>query len=146
MRFPASREDAPQAHPRRPCAAIHELLSEPCILGAGGRNVFASRSDRYPTITPDELGASNPDVVLLSTEPFPFKPSHADEIAAASGLPPARFRIVDGELLSWHGSRTPAGIDYAEQVMLGRAWRKNLGSDFQGDFQEGQSPLKNQGL
>jgi hypothetical protein len=28
-----------------------------------------------------------------------------------------RFEIVDGELLSWHGSRTPAGIDYAEQVV-----------------------------
>jgi len=132
---------------RDPLMTVNADTFVSALLGdAGGRNVFASRSDRYPTITPDELGASNPDVVLLSTEPFPFKPSHADEIAAASGLPPARFRIVDGELLSWHGSRTPAGIDYAEQVMLGRAWRKNLGSDFQGDFQEGQSPLKNQGL
>ena len=28
-----------------------------------------------------------------------------------------RIQIVDGELLSWHGSRTPAGIDYAERVI-----------------------------
>ena len=55
--------------------------------------------------------------MLLSSEPFPFKQSHADELAALTGLPRERFVLVDGELLSWHGSRTPAGIDYAEQVM-----------------------------
>ena len=83
-------------------------------------NVFAARAERYPTITPEELSAAKPDVVLLSTEPFPFKPSHADELAELSGLPRERFQIVDGELLSWHGSRTPAGIDYAEQVIAER--------------------------
>jgi ABC-type Fe3+-hydroxamate transport system substrate-binding protein len=87
------------------------------LTDAGGRNVFASQSDRYPTITPEQLSAADPHVVLLSTEPFPFKPSHADELATVSGLPRDRFRIVDGEMLSWHGSRTPNGIDYAEQVI-----------------------------
>ena len=88
------------------------------LADAGGQNVFASYVDRYPTITPDELAAADPHVVLLSTEPFPFKPSHADELALRSGVSRDRFQIVDGELLSWHGSRTPAGIDYAEQVIL----------------------------
>lgn len=88
------------------------------LLGdAGGRNVFASRPDRYPAISADDLRVANPDVVMLSTEPFPFKDTHADELAAASGIARERFQIVDGELLSWHGSRTPAGIDYAEQVI-----------------------------
>jgi len=88
------------------------------LLGdAGGRNVFASHADRYPVISADDLRAADPDVILLSTEPFPFKPSHADELAAASGIRRERFQIVDGELLSWHGSRTPAGIDYSEQVI-----------------------------
>lgn len=91
---------------------VSALLSD-----AGGRNVFGSLADRYPTITPNELGAADPDVVLLSTEPFPFKPSHADELARLSGIPRDRFQIVDGELVSWHGSRTPAGIDYAEEVI-----------------------------
>ena len=87
------------------------------LTDAGGENVFGASSARYPIITDVELGAAEPDVVLLSTEPFPFKPAHADEIASASGIPRERFEIVDGELLSWHGSRTPAGIDYAEQVI-----------------------------
>jgi ABC-type Fe3+-hydroxamate transport system substrate-binding protein len=89
------------------------------LTDAGGENVFAERADRYPTITPEELGAANPDVVLLSTEPFPFKPSHGDELAKRSGVPRERIQIVDGEMLSWHGSRTPAGIDYAERVVAG---------------------------
>jgi ABC-type Fe3+-hydroxamate transport system substrate-binding protein len=86
------------------------------LADAGGGNVFANEATRYPTITADALRAADPDIVLLSTEPFPFKPSHADELATATGIPRDRFEIVDGELLSWHGSRTPAGIDYAEQV------------------------------
>lgn len=84
---------------------------------AGGENVFAALTDRYPTIAPEALAAADPALVLLSSEPFPFAAKHADELAARSGLPRARFRLVDGELLSWHGSRTPAGIDYAESVV-----------------------------
>jgi iron complex transport system substrate-binding protein len=84
----------------------------------GGVNVFADHPERYPTVTPEVLVASDPDVVLLSSEPFPFKEKHADELVAATGLPRERMQFVDGEYLSWHGSRTPDGIDYAEQVIL----------------------------
>lgn len=87
------------------------------LTDAGGENVFASQLSRYPAITDADLSAAAPDVVLLSTEPFPFRPAHADELSSASGIPRDRFDIVDGELLSWHGSRTPAGIDYAEAVI-----------------------------
>jgi len=87
------------------------------LADAGGQNVFANHVDRYPTITPDDLRAANPDVVLMSTEPFQFKPAHADELARASGISRDAFQIVDGEMLSWHGSRTPAGIDYAAAVI-----------------------------
>ena len=88
------------------------------LTDAGGVNVFGDRSARYPSITELELQAAKPDVVLLSTEPFPFKPTHADELSSASGIARDRFEIVDGELLSWHGSRTPAGVDYAEDVIV----------------------------
>jgi len=86
---------------------------------AGGVNVFATRDVRYPTVTPEELAAAEPARVLLSSEPFPFADRHADELAALTGLPRDRFRLVDGELLSWHGSRTAAGIDYAGALMAG---------------------------
>jgi ABC-type Fe3+-hydroxamate transport system substrate-binding protein len=83
----------------------------------GGMNVFADHPERYPTVTAEEIAAADPDVVLLSTEPFPFKEKHAEELAVATGLPRARMQLVDGEYLTWHGSRTPDGIDYAERVI-----------------------------
>jgi iron complex transport system substrate-binding protein len=84
----------------------------------GGVNVFADHPERYPTVTPEELAAADPDVVLLSSEPFPFKEKHAEELAAATGLARERMELVDGEYLTWHGSRTPDGIDYAERVIV----------------------------
>jgi hypothetical protein len=55
--------------------------------------------------------------VLLPTEPFPFLEKHVDEVAILSRLPRDRFRLADGDLLSWDGSRTPRGIDYAESLL-----------------------------
>ncbi len=86
----------------------------------GGQNVFGSWDTRYPTITAEELHTADPLVVLLPNEPFPFQGKHAEELASLSRLPRDRFRLVDGEMLSWHGSRTPRGIDYAESVLRGR--------------------------
>ena len=103
---------------REPWMTVNADTFVSALLGdAGGRNAFASASDRYPSITLSDLATASPDVVLLSTEPFPFQPKHADELARLTGLDRDRFEIVDGEMLSWHGSRTPAGIDYAEQVI-----------------------------
>ncbi len=84
---------------------------------AGGDNVFATLAERYPEVTLAELAAAAPEHVLMSSEPYPFADKHADELAAATGLPRERFRRVDGELLSWHGARTPAGIDYADALL-----------------------------
>jgi ABC-type Fe3+-hydroxamate transport system substrate-binding protein len=98
-------------------AAGRDTYAHALLAQAGGFNVFAGRSERYPEIDPVALGAAAPRLVLLGTEPFPFQRGHAAELAAASGLPLAGFRIADGELLSWHGSRTPKGIDYAARLV-----------------------------
>ena len=97
---------------------VHALLSQ-----AGGVNVFGGRAERYPEITVEDLAVTNPDRVLLSSEPFPFRERHALELAGSSGLPRERFQLVDGEYLSWHGSRTPDGVDYAESVLTGETER-----------------------
>ncbi|MCZ6598050.1 MAG: helical backbone metal receptor [Planctomycetota bacterium] len=96
----------------------HDLLAQ-----AGGVNVFAAKPERYPEVALDELRESDPELVLLGTEPFPFEQKHADELAEEAGLPRERFRVADGEYLSWHGSRTPDGIDYAEDLIRAAAGR-----------------------
>jgi len=92
----------------------HALLSN-----AGGENVFGDRAERYPEINLEELREADPDVILLSTEPFPFKSHDAVDLSVEISIHMDRIFIADGERLSWHGSRTPKGIDYAEALMAG---------------------------
>ena len=69
----------------------------------------AFEADRYPEIDANSLIEAKPDVILLSSEPYPFKEKHIAEFTAL--LPSAIIKIVDGELFSWYGSRllnTPA--------------------------------------
>lgn len=69
---------------------------------AGFKNVFAGR-DRYPTVSQEALEAAQPDCLLLSSEPFPFREKHLTELAQV--CPTAVIRLVDGEAFSWYGSR-----------------------------------------
>lgn len=75
---------------------INEMLSI-----AGFKNLI--QTSRYPEVKPEALQLLNPDYLLLSSEPFPFKEKHLDFFKAL--LPNANIRIVDGELFSWYGSR-----------------------------------------
>jgi ABC-type Fe3+-hydroxamate transport system substrate-binding protein len=76
---------------------IHTMLET-----AGFRNVFANRT-RYPAITPADLQTAQPDLIFLSSEPFPFSEKHIDEFRTI--CPSAKILIVDGEVFSWYGSR-----------------------------------------
>ncbi len=103
---------------RKPWMAVNgDTFAHALLELAGGDNVFADSEERYPAIELHELSTAAPDLVLLCTEPFPFKDKHIDELVEATGLPRTAFRIADGEYLSWHGSRTPGGIDYAERLI-----------------------------
>lgn len=88
---------------------------------AGGANAFGGEAERYPAFPVAELEMRGPDRVLLASEPFPFGETHVAELVQLTGWARERFALVDGELLSWHGSRTPRGIDYAEAVIRGVA-------------------------
>ena len=68
----------------------------------GLQNVFA-HTKRYPEITIEQLKAENCQLVLLSSEPYPFKQKHIDELQQQ--LPDAKVILVDGEMFSWYGSR-----------------------------------------
>ncbi len=103
---------------RKPWMSVNaDTFASALLTQAGGRNVFADEPARYPGIDVERLKRADPDVVFLCTEPFPFEAKHRDELARATGFERERFVIADGEYLSWHGSRTPAGIDYAERLI-----------------------------
>lgn len=69
---------------------------------AGFVNVLKDQK-RYPQLTVDEIKSLNPDVILLSSEPFPFKQKHAAELMQLTGI--EHIKLVDGEIFSWYGSR-----------------------------------------
>ncbi len=70
---------------------------------------------RYPEVTREMLVKANPDVVFLSSEPYPFKEKHIDEFSEL--LPHAKVKVVDGELFSWYGSRLLRSPQYFEKLM-----------------------------
>jgi len=91
---------------RRPWMACGgDTFTSRLLAELGGINVFASAKDRFPELDPSDLRQADPDVVLLSSEPFPFKERHRDELVDLTGLPAERFRFVDGQLGTWHGVR-----------------------------------------
>ncbi len=75
----------------------------------GWTNVFADRL-RYPEIKLEELCNESVDIILLSSEPYPFREFHFVEIKAI--LPGVEVKLVDGEMFSWYGSRMRLAVDY----------------------------------
>jgi ABC-type Fe3+-hydroxamate transport system substrate-binding protein len=76
---------------------------------AGLENIFAEKR-RYPQICLEEIKKKKCEWILLSSEPYPFKQKHKEEIQIQ--LPGIRVELVDGEMFSWYGSRMLKSIDY----------------------------------
>lgn len=97
---------------------INNLLGRCCF-----ENVFEhtqyfheqKQSYRYPEIKVNELSDANPDLILLSSEPFPFGEKHIAQFKAI--CPAADVKIVDGEMFSWYGSRMLQAVDYFKTLL-----------------------------
>lgn len=87
---------------------IHDMLAR-----AGFENVFGQQQ-RYPEITVMDMQVAKPDIVLLSSEPYPFKKKHIAELKTL--LPNIPIVLVDGEMFSWYGSRMLPAITYFNQL------------------------------
>jgi ABC-type Fe3+-hydroxamate transport system substrate-binding protein len=97
---------------------------------AGGANVFADRSrrypldadlgaasaedpgvrdTRYPRVTAEEVLQAAPDLILLPSEPYAFHEEDGARLRSLLAETPAvrngRVLPVDGSLLTWHGTR-----------------------------------------
>ncbi len=76
---------------------INDILSK-----AGLKNIFEDNK-RYPEITIADLQVAHCQLLLLSSEPYPFKQQHIDELQQQ--LPGTVILLADGEMFSWYGSR-----------------------------------------
>ena len=72
------------------------------MLEKAGFNNLINQS-RYPEIDLKEIVKLNPEFLLLSSEPYPFKENHI--LFFQEKLPKTKIKIVDGEMFSWYGSR-----------------------------------------
>jgi ABC-type Fe3+-hydroxamate transport system substrate-binding protein len=70
---------------------------------------------RYPAFDWNDPSLSDVDLVLLSSEPYRFLPEHAHALSAEIGKP---VLWVDGEMLSWYGSRSISGVEYLTKLVI----------------------------
>jgi ABC-type Fe3+-hydroxamate transport system substrate-binding protein len=82
---------------------------------AGFENVFHDKQ-RYPKTSIEQLNELSFEYLFLSSEPFPFKQKHVDELQEL--LPYKKIILVDGEIFSWYGSRLLKAPAYFKQLQL----------------------------
>ncbi|MBN9380712.1 MAG: ABC transporter substrate-binding protein [Chitinophagaceae bacterium] len=111
--------------PSRPLRTAYFIWKDPWMAAGGNTfiqhmlercglvNVFSDR-DRYPIVQPEELLQKDCELVLLSSEPYPFREKHVAEITPI--IPSAAIRLVDGEMFSWYGSRLLKSPAYFRQL------------------------------
>jgi ABC-type Fe3+-hydroxamate transport system substrate-binding protein len=76
---------------------IHDMMQR-----IGFEN-YCKNQTRYPEIEVQNIDNQMIDLVLLSSEPFPFKEKHIKELQLL--FPKSEVKLVDGEFFSWYGSR-----------------------------------------
>ncbi|WP_299115002.1 ABC transporter substrate-binding protein [uncultured Winogradskyella sp.] len=85
------------------------------LAEAGFENVFKTES-RYPEVSLNHSKLKEAEVIMLSSEPFPFKEKHIAELK--NSFPKKEIILVDGELFSWYGSRLKYAYKYFETLSV----------------------------
>ncbi len=87
-------------------AAGKNTFIDDMLLKCGFQNF--TLENRYPEVNFDLT--RSPDIIYLSSEPYPFKEIHIKELQAL--YPKSIIKLVDGEMFSWYGSRLLEAPDY----------------------------------
>ncbi|MBM3185868.1 MAG: ABC transporter substrate-binding protein [Bacteroidetes bacterium] len=67
---------------------------------------------RYPNL--NDLPNTNPDLIFLSSEPYPFTNQHIEKYQNL--FPNSNIILVDGEMFSWYGSRMLEAVSYFKNL------------------------------
>lgn len=82
------------------------------------RNIYDKNpetSERYPEIELEKMQFEhNPDLILLSSEPFPFQED--DVLVIRQFTHNAKIILVDGEMFSWYGTRLLKAFEYFKKL------------------------------
>jgi ABC-type Fe3+-hydroxamate transport system substrate-binding protein len=95
-----------------PGTFIHSMLEKIGLI-----NIISD--PRYPKLSDEEIRSLNPELVFLSSEPFPFQDKHIEEVRKM--LPASKILLVDGEMFSWYGSRLLGAPAYLNSLPLDRS-------------------------
>ncbi len=85
------------------------------LFHAGFKNIFCHQN-RYPEVTIEEIRLENCQVLFLSSEPYPFKQKHIDELQEL--LPNTKIMLADGECFSWYGSHLLQAPAYFQKLQV----------------------------
>jgi len=88
---------------------IHDMITR-----IGWENVLSSET-RYPEITDEDIQLLSPDLIILSSEPFPYKEKHIWRYKEL--CPNADVKLLDGEFFSWYGSRMKKAPEYFKSIL-----------------------------
>jgi ABC-type Fe3+-hydroxamate transport system substrate-binding protein len=129
--FRAAREELRRATGRLPRERVLYLIwKDPwmtvsratyvsAMLAAAGWDTLPESSEaRYPEVDAVSQRLTFVERVLLATEPYRFTAQHLAAAAARFGAP---ARLIDGEMVSWYGSRAAAGLRYLSGLRSGGA-------------------------
>jgi ABC-type Fe3+-hydroxamate transport system substrate-binding protein len=107
-------------HKRTPTRVLYLIWRQPWMAAGKGTFIDSMLSKiglvnvveeaRYPTVSEAQLQQMQPELIYLSSEPYPFKQRHIHELNAV--VPNSEVTLVDGELFSWYGSRMLLASDY----------------------------------
>lgn len=78
---------------------------------------------RYPTVGLSDADLAEVDLVLFSSEPFPFSESHVGAFGDAHPAHRDSALLIDGQMVSWYGSRALAGLAYVRTLATDLAAR-----------------------
>ena len=77
-------------------------------------NIYKTKG-RYPEVEIKKMRLDgDPELVFLSSEPYPFKDEDAFEIGRFTHH--AKVIFTDGEMFSWYGSRILKSFEYFKQL------------------------------
>ena len=107
--------------------AVYLIWNDPMMVAGKGTfindmmekcgldNQFLFNENGYPKVTLAQLHEANPDLILLSSEPFPFTEKHLSSYQKM--LPNADIILADGEMFSWPASRMKKAAAYFNMLI-----------------------------